>query len=52
MQNLSIRFKLILTSVLPIIGVLIVVSTSLTQLKQIKRVLIGYILIEWCHWKI
>lgn len=36
MQNLSIRFKLILTSILPIIGVLIVVSTSLTQLKQIN----------------
>lgn len=36
MQNLSIRFKLILTSVLPIIGVLIVVSTALSQLKQIS----------------
>ncbi len=36
MQNLSIRFKLILTSVLPIIGVLIVVSTALSQLKQIN----------------
>jgi len=37
MQNLSIRFKLILTSVLPIIGVLIVVSTAMTQLKQINE---------------
>jgi len=36
MNNLSIRFKLILTSVLPIIGLLVIVSTALIELKAIN----------------
>lgn len=36
MNNLSIRFKLILTSVLPIIGLLVIVSTALVQLQAIN----------------
>jgi len=36
MNNLTIRLKLILTSVLPILGLLIIVSTALIQLKAIN----------------
>ncbi|MCV6588360.1 MAG: methyl-accepting chemotaxis protein [Marinobacterium sp.] len=36
MNNLSIRAKLILTSTLPIIGLLVIVSTALFQLKEIN----------------